>query len=186
MMSKSRLESFSDGVMAIVITLLAFDLVVPLKGSANAALAFEALMGMRAQFLLFFISFITLSTMWINHHYIIGKIEEVRARVLWTNSFLLMFMTLVPFATTFLSKNPFNKISVMFYSLLMFVISYMFSRLYNYAKDHEFKTLFPTTRKLRHVGMTSYALAFFLSIFNPLFGYVFICIPLVVYILPRQ
>lgn len=185
-MSKTRLENFSDGVMAIVITLLAFDLVIPVKNIIDGRVAFQALMSMGPQFLLFFISFITLSTMWINHHFIIGKIEEVRARVLWTNSLLLMFIVLVPFATTFLSKNPFNKISIMFYSLLMFIISWMFSRLYSYAKDHEFKTLFPKTRKIKHIGMMSYGLAFVLSMINPIFGYVFICIPLLVYILPRQ
>ena len=185
MMSKARLESFSDGVMSIVITLLAFDLIVPLKNVASGAVALRALMSMAPQFLLFFISFITLATMWINHHFIMSKIEEVTPKFIWINSILLMFITLVPFAASFVSKNPFNHIALMFYAMLMFLISWMFSKLYSFA-NHDFKTLFPQTRKLKHIGMFSYALAFFAAIFSQPLGYLFICIPLILYILPRQ
>jgi uncharacterized membrane protein len=185
MMSKARLETFSDSVMAIVITLLAFDLVVPIKDTLDSRLAWQAIVSLLPNFGLFFISFITLSTMWINHHFILNKIDEVSTKMLWINAILLMFITLVPFATNFLSKNPFNKISIMFYSALMFVISLMFSKLYSFA-NQDFKTLFPQTRKIRHIGLVSYALAFFLSMYNPTFGYLFICIPLLIYILPRQ
>jgi uncharacterized membrane protein len=185
MMSKGRLESFSDGVMAIVITLLAFDLKVPMKEVLDASLALKMFISMAPQFLLFFISFVTLSTMWINHHFIVSKIEEVNTKVLWINSLLLMFITLVPFSASFVSNNLQNKISLMIYALLMFLISFMFSKLYKFA-NHNYKTLFPQTRKLRHVGMVSYALAFFLTPFSILFGYTFICIPLLIYLLPRQ
>lgn len=185
MMSKARLESFSDGVMSIVITLLAFDLIVPLKNSASSLLAVQVLGSMLPQFFLFFISFVTLSTMWINHHFIMSKIEEVSPKMIWINSTLLMFMTLVPFAASFVSKNPYNHIALMFYALLMFLISFMFSKLYDFA-NHDFKTLFPQTRKFKHIGMISYAIAFILTIFSQPLGYLFICIPLIIYILPRQ
>lgn len=184
-MTKSRLESFSDGVIAIVITLLAFDLVVPIKNTDSGILAVRALVNMAPQFAVFFISFITLATMWINHHFIISKIEEVSTKMLWVNSLLLMFITLVPFAANFVANNPTNKIAIMLYTLLMFVISLMFSKLYSFA-NHDFKTLFPQTRKFKHIGMIAYALAFFTAAFNPLFGYFFICIPLLIYLLPRQ
>ncbi len=184
-MSKTRLESFSDGLMAIVITLLAFDLAIPVKNTLNEVETLRGIFSMGSEFLLFFISFITLSTMWINHHYIISKIDEIRARVLWTNSTLLMFITLVPFATNFLAKNPYNKISLMFYAFLMFVISFMFSKLYEHTKGNELKSLFPKTKKVKHIGMISYFIAFLITPFFPLLGYVFLCIPILVYILPR-
>lgn len=185
MMSKARLESFSDGVMSIVITLLAFDIIVPLKNSDSALLAMRTLISMAPQFLLFFISFVTLSTMWINHHFIMSKIDEIIPKLIWINSILLMFITLVPFAASFVSKNPLNHTALMFYALLMFLISFMFSKLYSFA-HHDFKTLFPQTRKLKHIGMISYALAFILSGVSQPLGYIFICIPLILYILPRQ
>ena len=111
-MTKNRLETFSDSVMAIVITLLAFELKSPIVGSLDNLQTLQNLHGLAAQFFIFVLSFLTISIMWINHHYITNKIELVTHRTVWANSILLLFISLIPFVTSFLGSNPNNQVDL--------------------------------------------------------------------------
>lgn len=201
MISKSRLESFSDGVMSIVITLLAFEIASPLNNSLNKYEGFISVYNLLPHFMLFFLSFITLALMWINHHKILSKIENLSTKVLWVNSILLMFIALVPFATTFLGKNPKNEFALVLYSFIMIIISLMFSQLARFMiKDPQEKEVKKISKKdilkkkfkikLKHVGLYSYLLAFIFTLFSLpfslFFGYLFIAFPLAFYIFSKR
>ena len=101
--STARLEAFSDGVFAIAITLLILDLRVPeINGDGGL---FAALQREWAQFLAFFIGFMTILICWINHHHMFSMITRSNSALILVNGFKLIVVTVTPFATALLSKN---------------------------------------------------------------------------------
>ncbi len=95
-MSKARLEAFSDGVIAVAITLLALDLTVPQPGHGEL---FAQLGDHWPQFAAYAVSFFTIGIIWVNHHARVSMIAVVDRTVLFINLVLLMFVVLIPFAT---------------------------------------------------------------------------------------
>jgi uncharacterized membrane protein len=110
-MTTNRLEAFSDGVIAIIITIMVLELRAPsqptLAGLAQVAPAF----------LSYGLSFLVAAIMWVNHHHLIHAVRSVTARLLWANLFLLFWMSLVPFVTDFLGKNYREPLAVALYGL---------------------------------------------------------------------
>ncbi len=119
-MSKGRLEAFSDGVLAIIITIMVLELKVPhtAKLSALAALA--------PAFMSYVLSFIFVGIYWNNHHHMLQTIKYVNGRTLWANMYLLFWLSLIPFATAWMGENNFAEWPVALYGfvLLMCAIAY--------------------------------------------------------------
>src|SRR5512138_2407805 len=97
-MKKSRLEAFSDGVLAILITIMVLELKVP-HGTTWEAL--------RPLFLVYALSFLYLGIYWNNHHHLLHAAERVDGRVLWANLHLLFWLSLIPFVTGWMGENGF-------------------------------------------------------------------------------
>lgn len=114
-MTTSRLEAFSDGVIAIIITIMVLDLRPP----AQPTLA--ALLKVSPVFLSYALSFLVAAIMWVNHHHLIHAVHSVTARLLWSNLYLLFWMSLVPFVTDFLGKNYHEPMAVALYALDLFM-----------------------------------------------------------------
>lgn len=112
-MDKGRLEAFSDGVIAILITIMVLELRLP-QGTDLTALAQLA-----PVFLSYTLSFLLLGVYWNNHHHMLQAIEQVDGRVLWANLHLLFWLSLVPFATNWMGENSFATLPVAFYGVLM-------------------------------------------------------------------
>ena len=115
-----RLEAFSDGVFAVAITLLILEIKVPpLHGaSATSAGLFRALSGQWPSLVAYVISFLSILTMWINHHEVFGLITHVSRGVLFANGFLLLLITFVPFPTAVLAgymDTPAARAAAAFY-----------------------------------------------------------------------
>jgi uncharacterized membrane protein len=119
-MRKGRLEAFSDGVIAIIITVMVLELRPP-QGADLAALR-----PVIPVFLSYLLSFIILGIYWNNHHHLFQVIERVNGRVLWANLHLLFWLSLLPFATTWMGENNFATWPVALYGfdLLMASIAY--------------------------------------------------------------
>ena len=100
-MSKSRMEAFSDGVIAIIITIMVLELRVPHNASWNA------LRPVAPVFLGYLLSFVFLGIYWSNHHHLLQVVEHVSGRVLWANLHLLFWLSLIPFATQWMGENGF-------------------------------------------------------------------------------
>jgi uncharacterized membrane protein len=112
-MSKGRLEAFSDGVLAIIITIMVLQLSVP----AQPTLA--ALRPLTSIFLSYVLSFVFLGIYWSNHHHLLQAVQHVDGRVLWANLHLLFWLSLVPFVTGWMGANDFAEWPVALYGVVM-------------------------------------------------------------------
>src|SRR6201987_6015595 len=110
-MSTTRLEAFSDGVIAIIVTVMVLQLTHPAEPT------FASLLKQAPIFLSYALSFLVVAIMWVNHHQLIHAVHEVTARLLWSNLNLLFWMSLVPFVTDFLGKNYHQAMAVALYGL---------------------------------------------------------------------
>src|SRR3954447_23877766 len=113
-MSKSRLEAFSDGVIAILITIMVLELPKP-EGTT-----WEALRGVLPVLLAYLLSFVYLGIYWNNHHHMFQVVSRVSGTVLWANLHLLFWLSLVPFTTAWMSENSFAPIPTATYGIVLF------------------------------------------------------------------
>jgi uncharacterized membrane protein len=114
-LSKARLEAFSDGAIAIIITVMVLELRTP-RGTDPAAL-----LPLAPVFLSYVLRFVNLGIYWNNHHHLFQAVEQVNGRVLWYNLHLLFWLSLLPFATAWMGENNFATWPVALYgaNLLM-------------------------------------------------------------------
>jgi uncharacterized membrane protein len=112
-MRKSRLEAFSDGVLAIIITIMVLELRSP------HATTLAALWPLWPKFLCYAMSFVYVGIYWNNHHHLWQAVEHVNGRVLWANLHLLFWLSLVPFATEWMGENEFAPAPVALYGVVL-------------------------------------------------------------------
>ncbi len=119
-MNKNRLEAFSDGVLAIIITIMVLELKVP-HGDDWASLK-----SLAPKFISYITSFIYIAIYWNNHHHLMHTVKRVNGAILWSNTHLLFWLSLVPFVTAWAGENHFSELPVAAYSfvLLMAAIAY--------------------------------------------------------------
>jgi uncharacterized membrane protein len=110
-MGKNRLEAFSDGVLAIIITIMVLEMKVP------HAPAFAALLAVLPVFLSYALSFIYVGIYWNNHHHMMHLVERVDGAVLWANLHLLFWLSLLPFTTGWMGENHFAPATLFLYGL---------------------------------------------------------------------
>lgn len=112
-MQKNRLEAFSDGVLAIVITIMVLELKVPHSTS------FHDLLGLFPVFISYLLSFIYVGIYWNNHHHLFQAVHKVNGATLWTNLHLLFWLSLFPFATGWMGENHFALSTVLLYGFVL-------------------------------------------------------------------
>ena len=119
-MSKGRLEAFSDGVMAIIITIMVLDLRPP-QGAG-----FDDLLPLLPRFTSYVLSFTFLGIYWNNHHHLIQTVQKVDGTILWANLHLLFWLSLTPFVTAWMGENNFKTLPVALYGwvLLLSAVAY--------------------------------------------------------------
>src|SRR5204863_622963 len=119
-MSKTRLEAFSDAVIAIIMTVMVLELRVPHGADWTAPRP------MVPSFLTYVLSFVILGIYWNNHHHLLHAVERVTGRVLWPNLHLLFWLSLIPFVTGWMGENHFAALPTAVYGvvLLMSAVSY--------------------------------------------------------------
>ena len=112
-MGKGRLEAFSDGVMAVIITIMVLELKVP----HGAELA--VLMPLLPTFLTYVLSFIYVAIYWNNHHHLYHAVHHVTGSTLWANMHLLFWLSLVPFCTGWMDENHYAPITIALYGVVL-------------------------------------------------------------------
>ena len=122
-MSPSRLEAFTDGVVAIVITIMVLDLRVP-QGTDRAALL-PAL----PVFIAYVFSFVNVGIFWSNHHHMLHATDRVDGRVLWANLFLLFWLSLVPFVIRWIDEAGFRALPVAAYGVVLAMAAFGYTLL---------------------------------------------------------
>jgi uncharacterized membrane protein len=164
-MGKGRLEAFSDGVIAIIITIMVLELQVP-RGPDLAALR-----PMIPVFLSYALSFIFVGIYWNNHHHLLHAVKKVNGGILWANLHLLFWLSVIPFVTDWMGQNHRAAVPVALYGAVLFMAGFAFTILsrtliaYN-GKDSLLAIAVGRNTK----GMASlalYAIAVLFSFVNP-------------------
>jgi len=114
-MTKGRLEAFSDGVLAIIITIMVLEFEIPHEASL------AALAPLTPKFLSYVLSFVFLGIYWNNHHHLWQIVKGVNGSILWANLHLLFWLSLIPFVTGWLGENNFATIPVAFYGMILWL-----------------------------------------------------------------
>ncbi|MFW0738225.1 TMEM175 family protein [Flavobacterium sp. T12S277] len=116
-MNKTRLEAFSDGVLAIIITIMILEIKVP------AGHEFADLKPLIPKFLSYVLSFVYVGIYWNNHHYLIHSLSKVNGKILWANLHLLFWLSLIPVATGWMGEHNFAKASMALYGTVLLLCS---------------------------------------------------------------
>ncbi len=120
-MEKGRLEAFSDGVIAVIITIMVLEFKVPQGQDLNALLTIAP------RFLVYVLSFVNVGIYWNNHHHLVSAASKIDGRVMWANLHLLFWLSLVPFCTNWVGENHLASVptalygAVLLFSALAFV-----------------------------------------------------------------
>ncbi|HEY8165618.1 MAG TPA: TMEM175 family protein [Gemmatimonadaceae bacterium] len=130
-MSKGRLEAFSDGVIAILITIMVLELKVPHGADL------EALRPLLPIFLTYILSFIFLGIYWNNHHHLLQATNRITGGVLWANLHLLFWLSLVPFVTGWMGENHFTAVPTAIYGAVLLGAAIAFTILVRTILAHE-------------------------------------------------
>jgi uncharacterized membrane protein len=111
-MNKARLEAFSDGVIAIIITIMVLEMKAP-HGTG-----WEELKPLVPKFLSYALSFLFVAIYWVNHHHLLHTVKRVTPSIMWSNINLLFWLSLIPFLTAWMGENNFAKTTVTAYAVL--------------------------------------------------------------------
>jgi uncharacterized membrane protein len=183
-MSKSRLEAFSDGVIAIIITIMVLELHAP--EGADAA----ALLELAPTFLSYVLSFIFIGIYWNNHHHLWQVAKRVNGPVLWANLHLLFWLSLVPFVTGWMDETGFAQLPVALYGFVLWMAGlayYILTRtlLTLHGRDSLIATAL--RNKVKEIAsLVCYALAMILSFVNPAFSLALYVIVALVWLIPDR
>ena len=187
-MNKNRIEAFSDGVIAIIITIMVLELHIPeLKENFTNQEVWVALSSLVPKLLAYLLSFIVLAILWLNHHSLFDKIPHSTSKLVWYNAFLLFAMSLIPLPTAFLAKHPMLYQAAMFYGFVMFLNAFGFYLMRRYIEVDS--KLIPYNKMLQKSNLIStglYLLSIPLALVSVYFSFIiFIGIP-IWYFLPDK
>lgn len=188
----SRVEAFSDGVMAIAITLLILEIKVPSLDVMTSSGAWAAIVPVIPKLIGFALSFLTISIFWVNHHHFMHPMKKTNAALLWYNNHLLFWIAVIPFATAFFGDYPGIPAVVAMYGFVLFMAALAFNLMSRYAFFHcsllpEEVSLETRKHSFRRsiVGVVLYAASIPLAFAHPYISFgIFIIVPLY-YFLPR-
>jgi len=188
----TRMEIYSDAVIAIIITLLVLELHVPHLDDPSIEGVLRAIGSIGPSLIAFAFSFLTLSVFWVNHHHFFHELSRTDGRLLWYNNILLFWLALIPFTTAFLAQNPMVPGVLMVYNFVLFMAALFFMFMSRYAlfsgcmlhahlSDEEKKEGF------RHnlIGVVLYGLATAIAPFLPFASAIAMVVVPMYYITPR-
>ena len=136
-MGKGRIEAFSDGVIAIIITIMVLELKAPHDSN------FSSLLDLTPAFLSYLLSFIYIGIYWNNHHHLIHAVHQASAGIMWANLHLLFWLSMVPFVTAWMGENHFTAVPTAIYGvvLLLAAVSYFILQIVIVSKHGKGSTL---------------------------------------------
>ena len=183
-MGKGRLEAFSDGVFAIIITIMVLEIEAPEKAT------FAALLTQLPTFISYVLSFIYVGIYWNNHHHMFQLTEHVNGRILWANLHLLFWLTLVPFSTAWMGNTHFAHAPMAVYGLNLFVaaIAYVIlqkSILRENGTDSRMAKALGNKWK-ENLSPVLYILGIALAFFNPYLSGAFYVIVAFIWLIPDK
>jgi len=183
-MSKGRLEAFSDGVIAILITIMVLELKVPLKTD------WAALVPLIPVFLSYVLSFAMLGIYWNNHHHLLQTTNRVDGRVLWANLHLLFWLSLAPFVTGWMGETQFASRPVALYGTVFFLAAvayYILTRCLISLNGRDSVLARAVGRDVKgKVSLAFYALGILVSFVNPLSACALYVLVAIIWLIPDR
>ena len=184
-MDKTRLEAFSDGVLAIIITIMVLELKIPHSSD------WEVLREMIPIFFGYVLSFLFIGIYWVNHHHLLHLARHADSRIMWANLILLFWLSLVPFATGWMGENHFSTNTVVTYAVILELCGVSFSILQaQITRSHHIEgPLLISVERLRRKGIIStlcYAAAIGLAFFNPMLSCALFLIVSIIWLIPER
>lgn len=184
-MNKTRLEAFSDGVFAIIITIMVLEIKVP-SGETLAALK-----PMESTLSGYVLSFLFVGIYWVNHHHLLHTISKVNAAILWSNINLLFWLSLVPVATNWMGETHFAADPVAVYALLLLFcgIAFTILQLLIQKKNEQNEKLRHAFKNLKKKGIFStfaYSAAFGFAFINTVVSEILFLLVSIIWFIPDK
>jgi uncharacterized membrane protein len=183
-MHKGRLEAFSDGVLAIIITIMVLEMKPP-RGATLGDLS-----GLLPVFISYLLSFVYVGIYWNNHHHLLHTVQQVNGRILWANLNLLFWLSLMPFVTGWMGINHFQRWPVILYGidLIMAAVSYYILSLVIIASQGADSALAKAVGKDRkgQISILIYAAGIGASFLYPIIGFAFYFFVALVWLVPDK
>ena len=182
--SKSRLEAFSDGVIAVIITIMVLELKAPESAEVGD------LLKLWPSFAIYLVSFVFVAVYWINHHSILTLATRITPGIIWANNILLFCLSLIPFATAYVANTNLGPLPTEVYGALQLACSAGFALTFNTIVDQrrddsEFmRTLVARRRRKNWLSVGAYALAVVAATVSPLSALAIFVAVLVAYVVP--
>jgi uncharacterized membrane protein len=182
--SKSRLEAFSDGVIAVIITIMVLELKAPESAEVGD------LLKLWPSFAIYLVSFVFVAVYWINHHSILTLATRITPGIIWANNILLFCLSLIPFATAYVANTSLGPLPTEVYGALQLACSAGFALTFNTIVDQrrddsEFmRTLVARRRRKNWLSVGAYALAVVAATVSPLSALAIFVAVLVAYVVP--
>jgi uncharacterized membrane protein len=186
----SRIEAFSDGVIAIIITVMVFDL--KLQEIPTDKTVWTELIKIAPKFISYAISFLMLAIMWVNHHQLFHQIKHTDRKLLWYSIHLLFWMSIVPFGTNFIGGNPLLWQASFFYGIIFFMSALSFTMLRNYVIQNNLlhesinKQAHIKIRNKNRIALSIYLLAAFLSLVSVYISFALFLVVPTMYFIPEK
>lgn len=183
-MVKGRLEAFSDGVLAIIITIMVLELKVP--HGANWA----ALRPLISVFFSYVLSFTFIGLYWNNHHHLLQAVRHVNGRILWANMHLLFWLSLIPFVTGWMGENHFAALPVALYGTVLLFAAFAYfiltrTLISHHGKDSAIAIALGKDFKGK-VSVVLYAIAIPLAFVNSWFACALYVLIAIVWLIPDR
>jgi len=181
---KGRLEAFSDGVIAIIITIMVLEMEAP--HSAD----WTALQPILPVFMSYVLSFIYVGIYWNNHHHLLHTVKHVRGGMLWANTHLLFWLSLVPFTTRWIGETHFAALPVALYGIVLLGAAVAFTILVrviiaHHGKHSDLALAVGDDRKGK-ISLALYALAVAVAFFQPLVACILYVVVAVIWLVPDR
>ena len=169
----NRVEAFSDGVFAIVLTILVLELKVPIVAGAGIVDFFGALGGMLPKLGAFAFSFFIVAIFWVNHHHLFNQLARIDTRLVWMNVAFLFFCSLFPFLTAFVGDYLGAAVPVACYAVAMWFASYLIGAMWRRAFLVAGLSNHPLPEKARKKELVSQAVAMGVNTLTIVLSFVF-------------
>lgn len=186
--SKTRVEAFSDGIFAIIITLLVLEIKVPeIENHNSIQELFTALLELTPKILSWFVSFVIVCVIWVNHHLIFQQIKSISHTLFWLNANLILWCAFIPFPSALLGDYVRNPAAQMFFGIILAIMSFSFVLIRWYLLKHqhllneniEIIQYKSATKKLIIFGPFLYLAGAFSSLIHPYLAFaIFLFIPI--------
>jgi uncharacterized membrane protein len=180
--SKARVEAFSDGVMAVIITIMVLDLKAPRSGQPID------LLRLWPSFAIYLVSFLLTTIYWINHHSLMTQARRVTAGLLWANSGVLFSASLIPFATAYVGETGLAPFPTAIYGALQCIcgiaFGVMFRTIVQQRDDEAFRRRVRIRRRQNLVAVSVYAVSAVAAFFSPILAILLLTAVSLAYVAP--